>query len=56
MGVPTSEVGYTSAMPRGEDCEVHKRTCGGNGPKKKKTIYIQANHTHIFVHRGAVNM
>ena len=29
MGVPTSEVGYTSAMPRREDHEVHKRTCGG---------------------------
>ena len=29
MGVPTSEVGYTSAMPRREDHEVHKRTYGG---------------------------
>ena len=29
MGVPTSEVGYTPAMPRREDHEVHKRTCGG---------------------------
>jgi len=25
MGVPNSEVGYTSAMPRREDHEVHKR-------------------------------
>jgi hypothetical protein len=24
MGVPTSEVGYTTAMTRGEDHEVHK--------------------------------
>jgi hypothetical protein len=24
MGVPTSEVGYTPAMPRREDYEVHK--------------------------------
>jgi len=24
MGVPTSEVGYTPAMPRREDQEVHK--------------------------------
>jgi len=24
MGVPTSEVGYTRAMPRREDHEVHK--------------------------------
>jgi len=33
MSVPTSEVGYTSAMPRREDHEVHKRTCGGIGRK-----------------------
>jgi len=31
MGVPTLEVGYTPAMPRREDHEVHKRTCGGIG-------------------------
>ena len=31
MGVPTSEVGYTPAMPRREDHEVHKRTFGGIG-------------------------
>ena len=24
MGVPTSEVGYTAAMPKREDHEVHK--------------------------------
>jgi hypothetical protein len=24
MGVPTSEVGYTTAMPRKEDHEIHK--------------------------------
>ena len=36
MGVPTSEVGYTSAMPRREDHEVHKRTCGGIGEREKK--------------------
>ena len=28
MGVPTSEVGYTSAMPRKEDHEVHKDMWG----------------------------
>jgi len=28
MGVPTSEAGYTSAMPRREDHEVHKDMCG----------------------------
>jgi len=37
MGVPTSEVGYTSAMSRREDHEVHKKTCGGIGGKN---IYI----------------
>jgi len=34
MGVPTSEVGYTPAMPRWEDHEVHKGMwwhCGGGG-------------------------
>jgi len=35
MGVPTSEVGYTSAMPRREDHEVHKRTRDDIGKKKK---------------------
>jgi len=33
MGVPTSKVGYTSAMPRREDHEVHKAMCGGIGGK-----------------------
>ena len=33
MGVPISDVGYTPAMPRMEDHEVHKRTCGGTGKK-----------------------
>ena len=35
MGVPTSEVGYIPDMPRREDHEVHKRTCGGIGNKIK---------------------
>jgi hypothetical protein len=38
MGVPTSEVGYTLAMPRREDHEVHKMTSGGTG-KKNSHIY-----------------
>jgi len=41
MGVPTSEVGYSSAMPSREDHEVHKRTCGGTGKKKKKLFYVR---------------
>jgi len=35
MGVPTLEVGYTSAMPRREDHEVHKDMWGIG---KKKTL------------------
>jgi len=35
MGVPTSEVGYTSAMPRREDHEVHKDMWWGHWGKKK---------------------
>ena len=31
MGVPTSEVGYTSAIPRREDHEVRKGHVGGIG-------------------------
>jgi len=31
MGFPTSEVGYTSAMPRREDHEVHKDMWGMGG-------------------------
>jgi len=33
MGVPTSEVGYTSAMPRREDHEVRKGHVGHWGKK-----------------------
>jgi hypothetical protein len=35
MGVPTSEVGYTAAMPRREVHEVHKDMWWGIGPKNK---------------------
>ena len=38
MGVPTSEVGYTSAMPRREDHEVNKRTRGGIGGWGGKSV------------------
>ena len=36
MGVPTSEVGYTLAMPRREDHEVHKGHVVALEEKKKK--------------------
>ena len=35
MGVPTSAVGYTAAMPRREDHEVHKNMWWGHWNKKK---------------------
>jgi len=38
MGVPTSEVGYTSAMPRREDHEVRKGHVGAFDFKKKKNL------------------
>jgi len=38
MGFPTSEVGCTLAVPRREDHEVHKRTCGGIGGKKTTVL------------------
>jgi len=38
MGVPTSEVGYTSAMPRREDHEVHKDMWGHGGKTKRRKV------------------
>jgi len=41
MSVPTSEVGYTSAMPRREDHEVHKDMWGHwRGGRNITNIYI----------------
>jgi len=42
MGVPTSEVGYTSAMPRREDHEVRK---GHVGHWIKKNICVHVFYT-----------
>jgi len=39
MGIPTSEVGYISAMHRREDQEVHKEYVGALGWGKKKVIH-----------------
>jgi len=36
MGVPTSDVGYTPAMPRREDHEVHKDMWGIGGRREGK--------------------
>jgi len=46
MGVPTSEVGYTPAMPRRENHEVHKDMWGHW--TKKKTI-IQTLYDTIIL-------
>ena len=46
MGVPTSEVGYTPAMPRREEHEVHKRHVVAL-EKKKKLINTSANSLYI---------
>jgi hypothetical protein len=40
MGVPTSEVGYTAAMPRREDHEVNKDMWWHWGKRKKYFIKI----------------
>jgi len=41
MGIPNSEVGYTSAMPRREDHEVHKDMWGHWGKNKEKKNLLQ---------------
>jgi len=52
MGVPTSEVGYTSAMPRREDHEVRKRHVGHWIKKMlfKKPMGMLKNFFEIYRH------
>jgi len=50
MGVPTSEVGYTSAMPRREDHEVHKDMWG----HWKKIFRATGNIQSRILHRRAL--
>jgi len=56
MGVPTSEVGYTSAMPRREAHEVHKDMWGHwkEKNKNKKTthslIYVSTTIIYWVIH------
>ena len=40
MGVPRSEVGYTAAMPRREDNEVHKGMWWGHWTKENIVTYF----------------
>jgi hypothetical protein len=44
LGVPTSEVGYTTATAGGGEFTSPNRTCGGIGKRKKKR-----KKKHIFV-------
>jgi hypothetical protein len=54
MGVPNSEVGYTLAMCRREDHEVHKRTCGGIGGKNYRSVKFT---TYLYVQiKNAVSL
>ena len=51
MGVPTSEVGYTPAMPRREDLEVHKGHVVALDQKKiiGISICLSASGSEIFM-------
>ena len=51
MGVPTSEVGYTSAMPRREDHEVHKGhvVVVGGGPYVLTADVLLTVHLSIIL-------
>jgi len=53
MGVPTSEVGYTSAMPRMEDHEVHKDMWGTVGKEGGKKNFLAEVHSMLFLHTNA---
>jgi len=48
MGVPTSEVGYTSAIPRREDHEVRKGHVGHWIKKKTIDISLILNFSHLL--------
>jgi hypothetical protein len=41
MGFPTSEVGYTTAMPRREDHEVHKDMWWHWGKKNNHKYFLK---------------
>jgi len=49
MGVPTSEVGYTSAMPRREGHEVHKDMWGIGGEKNKWQNTVKTWQIMVYV-------
>ena len=58
MGVPTSEVGYTPAMPRREDHEVHKGYVVALGGKNifiylHTAPYLLRRRREIKIKKGA---
>jgi len=48
MGVPNSEVGYTPAMPRREDHEVHKGHVAAALDKKKLLFEIDGRRHDVL--------
>jgi len=59
MGVPTSEVGYTPAMPRREDHEVHKdmwRHWGGELKNKYSTTFKESTYLYHAEISGKYNL
>ena len=56
MGVPTSEIRYTRAMPRKEDCEAHKGHVVELDQKKKIIFFrsLQAKNISSSKHRMAL--
>jgi len=54
MGVPTSEVGYTSAMPRREDHEVRQGHVGHWIKKHYLSITISGEDLHELLHTFVV--
>jgi len=57
MGVPPSEVGYTSAMPRREDHEVHKDMWGiGRKGEKNAVLRVQNCFFYIFLRTNCRNI
>jgi len=52
MGVPNSEIGYTSAMPRREDHEVHKDMWGQWTKKSSWIMYLIKKHYDSLLYLG----
>jgi hypothetical protein len=55
MGVPNSEVGYTPAMPRREDHEVHNENVVALG-QKKSFLTVHLIIMFVINHLNAQNL